>query len=91
MSLWLDEVEVAHQGLMSVLSEEAGAAALAKDEFEGASVWARSAVELYDSDLSYDRFINAGVQAQPRASYNPSAVSLDSEGSASKSPALTRV
>jgi glutamate N-acetyltransferase/amino-acid N-acetyltransferase len=57
VSLWLDEVEVAHQGLMSAsYSEEAGAAVLAKDEFEVRIDLGRGASTetIWTTDLSYD-------------------------------------
>ena len=57
VSLWLDEVEVAHQGLMSTsYSEEAGASVLAKDEFEVRIDLGRGAcVEtIWTTDLSYE-------------------------------------
>jgi glutamate N-acetyltransferase/amino-acid N-acetyltransferase len=57
VSLWLDEVEVAHQGLMSAsYSEEAGASVLAKDEFEVRIDLGRgSCVEtIWTTDLSYE-------------------------------------
>ena len=57
VSLWLDEVEVAHQGLMSAsYSEEAGASVLAKDEFELRIDLGRgSCVEtIWTTDLSYE-------------------------------------
>lgn len=57
VSLWLDEVEVAHQGLMSTsYSEKAGASVLAKDEFEVRIDLGRGAcVEtIWTTDLSYE-------------------------------------
>ena len=57
VSLWLDEVEVAHQGLMSAsYSEEAGAAVLAKDEFEVCIGLGRGACRetIWTTDLSYE-------------------------------------
>ena len=57
VSLWLDEVEVAHQGLMSTsYSEEAGASVLAKDEFEVRIDLGRGACAetIWTTDLSYE-------------------------------------
>ena len=57
MSLYLDEVEVAHQGLMSATySEEAGAAVLAKDEFEVRIDLGRGAYRetIWTTDLSHE-------------------------------------
>ena len=57
VSLWLDEVEVAHQGLMSAsYSEEAGASVLAKDEFEVRIDLGRGSCvkTIWTTDLSYE-------------------------------------
>ena len=57
VSLYLDEVEVAHRGIMSpTYSEEAGAAVLAKEEFEVRIDLGRGAYTetIWTTDLSYE-------------------------------------
>ena len=57
VSLYLDEIEVAHRGIMSATySEEAGAAVLAKEEFEVRIDLGRGAYTetIWTTDLSYE-------------------------------------